>query len=311
MVFMSRRGLLHSLLGLLVYGLSAAAMAAPPSTENFVGMSTCVSCHEEKPGQLMHTTHGETADARTPMAQQACESCHGPGQIHAESSGKELGGMIAFGAKSGVAEQTQNGQCLSCHQDTNRMHWQGSVHETEDLACSSCHSVHQPDAIMAKATEAEVCSSCHWQVRADIHKASAHPIRSGQVTCTDCHDAHGGTGPSELKAFTVDQACFSCHAEKRGPFLWEHEPVTDGCTNCHTPHGSNNPALLVRRPPHLCKQCHQLIGTGLGRPHVNEVSDITLGQGNNHERLTLGASCLNCHSQVHGSNHPAGAALQR
>jgi len=46
------------------------------------------------------------------------------------------------------------------------------------------------------------------------------------------------------------------HAERRGPFLWSHQPVQEDCTTCHTPHGSNNPALLKARTPWLCQQCH-------------------------------------------------------
>jgi len=311
MVWMSGRGAWRALLGLLVVGFATAVAAAPPAGEGFVGSDVCAECHKEKFQQILPSRHGQTADARTPFAQAGCETCHGAGEAHSLSEGKERGGMIVFGDRSGVAPEDQNGQCLSCHQDTNRMHWQGSPHEAEDLVCSSCHRVHQPDGVLKKATEADVCSSCHWQVRADMHKASAHPIRNGQITCSDCHSPHGAAGPSSLKALTVNQSCYTCHAEKRGPFLWEHEPVTDGCSNCHTPHGSNNPALLVRRPPQLCQQCHQLQGAGQGRAHINQVKELTLGQPNNHERFTLGGSCLNCHSQVHGSNHPSGAALQR
>ena len=55
---------------------------------------------------------------------------------------------------------------------------------------------------------------------------------------------------------TVNETCYTCHAEKRGPFLWEHSPVVDDCTNCHTPHGSTKPALLKARVPWLCQECH-------------------------------------------------------
>jgi len=30
-----------------------------------------------------------------------------------------------------------------------------------------------------------------------------------------------------------------------------------------------------------------------------------------YNRFMLGRACLNCHSQVHGSNHPSGATLHR
>jgi DmsE family decaheme c-type cytochrome len=59
---------------------------------------------------------------------------------------------------------------------------------------------------------------------------------------------------------TVNQTCYSCHAEKRGPVLWEHAPVAEDCALCHSPHGSVRQALLVKTPPLLCQQCHSAAG---------------------------------------------------
>jgi DmsE family decaheme c-type cytochrome len=273
-------------------------------------------------------------DLRTPFAEKGCETCHGRGETHSMSEGEELAGLIVYGKDSGVPAEEQNARCLSCHQNTGRMHWQGSAHESADLVCTSCHLVHQPDGILGKEKESEVCTSCHWKVRADMHKASAHPVRQGLVSCTDCHDPHGSDGERSLKTMTPNQTCYKCHAEKRGPFLWEHEPVTEDCMACHSPHGSNNPALLNRRPPQLCQQCHQVIGgTGLAN-HINSELDWGGGPdtwgswgggsggrgpgngrgggtGGSKTPLILGVGCLNCHSQVHGSNHPSGPKLQR
>jgi predicted CXXCH cytochrome family protein len=55
---------------------------------------------------------------------------------------------------------------------------------------------------------------------------------------------------------TITETCYTCHAEKRGPFLWEHAPVVEDCTNCHSPHGSNVTPLLKTRAPMLCQTCH-------------------------------------------------------
>ena len=157
----------------------------------------------------------------------------------------------------------------------------------------------------AKAEQADVCFACHKKQRADFNKPSHHPVRFGQMTCTDCHSPHGSAATALLKKSTLNQTCYGCHAEKRGPFLWEHAPASEDCTLCHTPHGSIHPALLTKRPPLLCQQCHSQSGhtslalTGAGLP------------GGSPSGFLLAGSCLNCHSQVHGSNHPSGVKLMR
>jgi DmsE family decaheme c-type cytochrome len=129
---------------------------------------------------------------------------------------------------------------------------------------------------------------------------------------------HGSDGPKLLIKESVNQTCYTCHAEKRGPFLWEHAPVVDDCTNCHTPHGSNLSPLLKMRTPMLCQSCHT------GDHGKNLYSGANLPNGNVttvNGQLPLGSqspsaqgnarSCLACHSTIHGSNHPAGAKFER
>jgi DmsE family decaheme c-type cytochrome len=113
----------------------------------------------------------------------------------------------------------------------------------------------------------------------------------------------------------VTETCFTCHAEKRGPYLFEHQPVTEDCTNCHTPHGSNIAPLLKSRAPFLCQECHD-------GPHASPTPVGTAAAGNQAGFVgvtptfapsanTGGRACMNCHVQVHGSNSPVGGFLQR
>lgn len=303
-------GLVRSLvMFLLLSGTSIAPVAAQqeeaPPGGDFVGADICAECHEEKFDQILPSKHAQMNDPRTPFAKEGCETCHGRGETHALSEGEEYEGLVIYSKDSDVPPEDQNARCLSCHQDTGRMHWQGSAHESADLLCTSCHLIHQPDGVLHKAREMDVCTTCHVRVRADIYKAYAHPIRQGQLTCSDCHSPHGSTTDKALNRLTLNQQCYSCHAEKRGPFLWEHEPAAEDCSSCHYPHGSNNPALLVRRGPMLCKECHQVTGFG---GHINAKRDW--GPTGN-LRFQVAANCQNCHSQVHGSNHPSGAKLAR
>ena len=105
----------------------------------------------------------------------------------------------------------------------------------------------------------------------------------------------------------MNQTCYTCHAEKRGPFLWEHAPAAEDCTLCHDPHGSVNPARLKKNPPLLCQQCHSIAG----HPSVARTPAGLPGGAGGGSAFLLAGSCLNCHSQIHGSNHPSGVKLMR
>jgi predicted CXXCH cytochrome family protein len=152
---------------------------------------------------------------------------------------------------SPAAIRTQ--QCLTCHQAGLRMNWQGSQHQRNDLACNSCHTIHiAKDPILVKFTQPQKCFTCHAEQRADSFKYTHHPIREGLVVCADCHNPHGSPGPKLLKEFTVNETCYTCHMEKRGPVLWEHQPVRENCLNCHAarlhPAGLAGPACAVPLP---------------------------------------------------------------
>jgi DmsE family decaheme c-type cytochrome len=103
---------------------------------------------------------------------------------------------------------------------------------------------------------------------------------------------------------SISESCASCHAEKRGPFLFEHMPVRESCVTCHDPHGSNNERMLVAKQPMLCQRCH------VHARHPATIYDGT--QINARSNRIVGRSCVNCHSMIHGSNHPtSGKALTR
>jgi DmsE family decaheme c-type cytochrome len=128
------------------------------------------------------------------------------------------------------------------------------------------------------------------------------PVGEGKMECTSCHSPHGSANEKLLIASSVNETCFSCHTEKRGPFLWEHAPVVENCANCHDSHGSNKEKMLKVARPRLCQQCH----AGTGHPTqpriVGRPSDVP---------FVFNRACSNCHFNIHGSNHPAGAFFTR
>ena len=211
-----------------------------------------------------------------------------------------------FGKHSKTPVETQNQICLACHETQGRLAWFGSRHETQNVACASCHQIHRPrDRVFDSLEQQQVCFGCHPKRRSDTLKTSSHPLRLGNMSCSDCHDPHNGDNDFLLQKLTVNETCYTCHSEKQGPYLWEHAPVSEDCTLCHRPHGSNHQALLKKRPPLLCQQCH----SPEGHPSTAFTSETSDDDFSN--RFMLGRACLNCHSQVHGSNHPSGATLHR
>lgn len=285
----------------------------------------CTSCHDETETYpvlaIGKTSHGVMADARTPK----CTSCHGESESHVNmpEGVKErpkpdrLFGMRPtipaelqveryfgiFGKKTGTPVAERNAPCLECHQDGKRIHWAGSTHDRMDIACTSCHQIHTShDRARDKHAQTELCFACHKEQRAQINRPSRHPIREGKVACSDCHNPHGTAGEKMLVRDNVNDTCYTCHAEKRGPFVRGHQPVAENCSICHNPHGSTNPTLLKARSPYLCQQCHE------PSSHRGTMGSLT---GTSTSANLAARGCLNCHTNIHGTNNPANISNER
>jgi DmsE family decaheme c-type cytochrome len=198
------------------------------------------------------------------------------------------------------------------------MHWEGSIHATNKLACSDCHNPMDKvsvNSLLVKPTITQVCVQCHQQQRSEFMKRSHMPVLEGKMSCVDCHNPHGTVTRPLLKADSVNDVCYTCHAEKRGPYIWEHAPVRENCANCHLPHGSNQDKLLVAARPQLCQQCHQVANHSATLYNFNQglagPNSISSGGITTTNPRVIGRSCQNCHVQIHGSNHPAGSRFQR
>lgn len=304
---MSRTALLARLplVGLLLLPLPALAQPAVTKAEDIESGKVCQTCHQDT-HLVWSGKHGVKGDPRTPAAGGGCAACHGDPSAHlkdpATAKPRSFGPTVSPGEKNQV--------CTNCHQGGSHIFWTGGTHERNDVACVDCHKPHAAkDQVLVAETQAGVCFTCHKDVRAQLFRPSVHPLRTGRMACTACHAPHGSTAPHQMVKNTINDTCYSCHAEKRGPFLWEHPPAREDCAECHQPHGAVHAPLLKARGPFLCQQCHlaqfhpstNYSGANIPRPGApTGAFDKMLGQ-----------NCMNCHPKVHGTNHPSGAFFTR
>ncbi len=266
-----------------------------------VGSETCATCHADVAKNFQHAYHAQQGVQ--------CEECHGNGSLHVEGGG-DTTKIISLTRRSGT---DANGVCLSCHaqvQSTRR--WATGVHAANWVRCIDCHQVHAaavepPDKgraafdtathdarnvnlvspetnalVQPRSVTNDACLRCHQTENAQLSMPYHHPLREGKMSCADCHDAHGGATGHNLRTANVNELCLSCHAQYRGPFAYQHPPVSENCLACHNAHGSPNTNLLTVSEPALCLQCHTGHHNGAGLPIADR--------------------CTNCHSSIHGTD---------
>src|ERR1035437_3269766 len=266
------------------------------------GTETCTTCHAEVAKDYRHAFHAQQGVE--------CEQCHGLGSLHVQGGG-DISKIISFRHRSA---HDANGVCLSCHaRDANLRNWRAGRHASNKLRCTDCHQTHNYSAkgdskndgsldVMTPArvsnvenlgAEAKVmmqprwqandaCLRCHQTERGQMSMPYHHPLREGKMSCADCHDPHGGTSGRNLRTANVNELCLGCHAQYRGPFAYQHPPVSENCLSCHSAHGSPNTNLLSVSEPALCLQCHTGHHNGAGLP--------------------LPERCTNCHGSIHGTD---------
>jgi len=304
---------------LFANAVPAVAAAGVEKSEDdvvLVGDAVCTKCHDEDQAypvlRIGKTRHGVTADARTPT----CTSCHGASEQHTRKGsdadrprpditysvmnssvpdGERVQNEVRYAASSAA---DRNAACLGCHQGGDRMFWASSAHSNRDVACNNCHQIHTgDDRVQAKATQTELCFGCHKEQRAQMHRPSHHPVPEGLMSCSDCHNPHGSAGTKQLQSDSVNETCFQCHVEKRGPFVHNHQPVTEDCSICHNPHGTTIAKMLNSRPPFLCQECHS------HESHPSQAAALPNGRATSTRQLgSVGRGCLNCHVNIHGGN---------
>ncbi len=303
-VFMKRITVLSlsSSLLIVLFLLASGSQGKAEGKAEYAGMDVCKGCHEEYYNSFASSIHAKKTIPGSPARQDACESCHGAGADHAtKGGGKGVGGIFVFDKKGDA--KARSAKCLSCHEESQHLaFWDLGAHKKNDVACDDCHKVHTVATQKLKSNEADLCFSCHQDIRSRFNRQSHHPVKEGLMKCSSCHDVHGGFGKKLIKADAVNELCYECHAEKRGPFMWEHPPVDENCLTCHEVHGSSHGRLLERKVPQLCQNCHDQLGGHMTEAYTS--FHAFNGGATGDKNKFYGRSCLNCHTNIHGSNGP-------
>jgi DmsE family decaheme c-type cytochrome len=282
---------------------AAAALAdAARQDGDYVGPAKCAECHTDKFAQFRTTPHyALVTDEHTADRDRGCEACHGPGALHSQTSKPE----DIFNPRLATAEQVA-ARCTRCHseQSIERQPFHNE-HDLRAVGCNDCHSPHQEKTLpyLLIKDAPGLCLTCHREVGADFRKPFHHRVLEGGMSCLECHSAHNRNNTAEARQSDegLSGLCARCHADKRGPFVFEHLGLTrseEGCVTCHNPHGSVNNRLLQRASVfQTCVQCHSEIGLtadpASGGDFTHDLSDPRI------------QNCTVCHVQIHGSNtHP-------
>lgn len=315
---------------------SALAEHAQPDPADdlsqYVGSTACAECHANEAAQYSLTVHRKTNVPGAEPDLRGCEACHGGAKKHLEfhqaaqqliKEGKDAEAQALYADETKAREAGMRdlramssaqaaAVCLKCHEGTQgraeeRFNFRRSEHFRHGVSCLDCHSSHAPKRteFLLRDSEPEACFRCHQDQKAAFSRPFHHKVPEGGMKCSDCHNQHGGFEQKQLRSWVgSDVTCTKCHADKAGPFVYEHAPVkVEGCQVCHTPHGSTNPRLLKRNDIRfLCLECHSNTpgtpaeegGVGTTTPGFHNLSQARF------------ANCTVCHVSIHGSNnHPA------
>ena len=256
---------------------------------------------------LKGTPHAQAKNPRSPAAAHGCESCHGPGQAHvdddAEGAHPEVRGDEA-GARSA---QT----CLACHNRGTHAGWEGSAHER---AQSVVHHVPQ-------RAQPEVGGTAAGQADRDAALRDVPPAAGDQDRAR--RGAHAGARGQDVVQLLPQPARLDQQRQESE----DAAAPSPSCARAATRRCAGRCSSSTRRcartaPPATTRTARRTIACWSSacrcsasaatspRKHPATLYDKDQITTNKSNRM-FGRSCVNCHSNIHGSNHPSGQFFMR
>jgi hypothetical protein len=203
-----------------------------------------------------------------------------------------------------------NETCMACHNRGTHAGWTGSAHETRNLSCTTCPQRAQPEG-------AEVPAG-----RGHPHRTVRHmPSPAGRQDGTGGR-AHAGArrqdGVRDVpQPARLDQQRQGAEGRQLVSRAVHELPHGDARADAVGARAGARELRDLPRPAWIVERPHA------GRAHADAVSAmprrqpaslLDLRQRGDHdeqEQSHVRRSCVNCHSNVHGSNHPSGQFYMR
>ncbi len=199
--------------------------------------AACITCHSGRPRPVM----GRPGLFRDPPFHEiaiGCETCHGPGQLHAEErlKGEPLRGRIdrSIVNPAHLPGWLADNICMECHQ----------AGDTRELMSGKTYSDYRPGEPLADTVEIFAVPFGpqnppqspllqHYQL---MRLSRCYLASSGHLHCITCHDPHFQPTAAQAPAY-YRAKCLTCHTTRSCTLpLVRRLQEKDNCISCHMPH---------------------------------------------------------------------------